>query len=65
MSTVLIIRAAPVNAIVKYKEFDFDNDFAHGTIYRGPPSPALEEAWEKLWNCEMQTPITKGEAEGN
>ena len=28
---------------------DFDNDFGHETVYRGPPTPALETAWEKLW----------------
>lgn len=24
------------------------------TIYRGPPTPQLEKAWEELWFCELK-----------
>ncbi|OCK99890.1 uncharacterized protein K441DRAFT_535822 [Cenococcum geophilum 1.58] len=40
---------SPANAVVEYEDFDFDNDFAHKTKYRGPPTPELERAWEDLW----------------
>jgi hypothetical protein len=45
-------KKAPAHVAVEYKEMDFDNDFVHKTIYRGPPTPALEDAWKKLWKCE-------------
>jgi hypothetical protein len=44
---------APANIAIEYEERDFDNDFAHDTIYRGPPTPALEQAWDKLWRCAL------------
>lgn len=43
---------APLNDVVEYEEVDFVNPFAHQTIYRGPPTPQLEAAWEKLWYCK-------------
>jgi hypothetical protein len=42
---------APANEAVEYVEMDFVNPFAHDTIYRGPPTPELEKAWEELWYC--------------
>ncbi|TVY38938.1 Cyclochlorotine biosynthesis protein [Lachnellula subtilissima] len=35
--------------VVEYKETDFENDFAHQTKYRGPPTQELEDAWSDLW----------------
>ncbi|KAF2445871.1 hypothetical protein P171DRAFT_484526 [Karstenula rhodostoma CBS 690.94] len=40
---------SPANEAVEYLEMEFDNAFAHDTIYRGPPTPDLERAWEDLW----------------
>lgn len=42
---------SPLQHVVEYESYDFDNAFAHQTIYRGPPTPELEEAWSKLWYC--------------
>jgi hypothetical protein len=42
---------APANVAIEYSEFDFDNEFAHETKYRGPPTPALEKEWQGLWKC--------------
>ncbi|KAI0595201.1 hypothetical protein F4775DRAFT_595552 [Biscogniauxia sp. FL1348] len=38
------------NGIIEYYETNFENDFAHQTKYRGPPTEELEEAWYELWN---------------
>ncbi|RAL04921.1 oxidase ustYa family protein [Aspergillus ibericus CBS 121593] len=35
---------------VEFYEGDFDNAFAHPSIYRGPPTPEREYAWDRLWN---------------
>jgi len=40
---------APLLDVVEYEEVDFVNPFAHKTIYRGPPTDELEEAWKELW----------------
>ncbi|KAI0013826.1 hypothetical protein F4779DRAFT_294666 [Xylariaceae sp. FL0662B] len=36
--------------IIEYYDTNFENEFAHETKYRGPPTPEREEAWDKLWN---------------
>lgn len=36
---------------VEFVEYDFHHDFDVQSEYRGPPTPELEAAWEKLWNC--------------
>ncbi|KAF2099796.1 hypothetical protein NA57DRAFT_75301 [Rhizodiscina lignyota] len=36
--------------VVSYYDTEFENEFAHKTKYRGPPTPELEEAWDQLWN---------------
>ncbi|KAI0552373.1 hypothetical protein F4679DRAFT_535407 [Xylaria curta] len=38
------------DAVVEYYDTDFENEFAHKTKYRGPPTPELEQAWDELWN---------------
>lgn len=43
------VSLAPLQDAVEYESYDFDNDFDHQTIYRGPPSSKLEHAWDKLW----------------
>ena len=42
---------APLLDVVEYEDVNFDNDFAHQTEYRGPPTKELEEEWNKLWLC--------------
>ena len=42
---------APLLDVVEYEDVNFDNDFAHQTKYRGPPTKELEEEWSKLWLC--------------
>ena len=42
---------APLLDVVEYEDVNFDNDFAHQTKYRGPPTQELEEEWNKLWLC--------------
>jgi hypothetical protein len=34
---------------IEIYEGDFNNPFAHPSIYRGPPTPEREEAWKQLW----------------
>ncbi|KAI1179334.1 hypothetical protein F4777DRAFT_470745 [Nemania sp. FL0916] len=36
--------------VVEYYETDFENEFAHKTKWRGPPTPELEAAWSQIWN---------------
>ncbi|CAJ2504757.1 Uu.00g121510.m01.CDS01 [Anthostomella pinea] len=36
--------------LVEYYDTNFDNEFAHKTEYRGPPTPDIEVAWNRLWN---------------
>ncbi|KAI1748131.1 hypothetical protein F4782DRAFT_534718 [Xylaria castorea] len=38
------------DGVVEYYDTDFENEFAHKTKYRGPPTPELEQAWDQLWN---------------
>ncbi|KAI1124165.1 hypothetical protein F5Y10DRAFT_37005 [Nemania abortiva] len=38
------------DGVVKYYDTDFENEFAHKTKYRGPPTPELEAAWDQIWN---------------
>ncbi|KAI3324014.1 hypothetical protein HD806DRAFT_535129 [Xylariaceae sp. AK1471] len=38
------------DGIVEYYDTDFENEFAHKTKYRGPPTPELEAAWDQIWN---------------
>ncbi|KAI1193956.1 hypothetical protein F5X97DRAFT_338315 [Nemania serpens] len=38
------------DGVVEYFDTDFDNEFAHKTKYRGPPTPELEAAWDQIWN---------------
>ena len=42
---------APLLDVVQFEDVNFDNDFAHQTKYRGPPTKELEEEWNKLWLC--------------
>ena len=48
---------APANEAVEYETINFDNAFAHQTVYRGPPTPELETAWQELWFCECLTSL--------
>ena len=45
----LIHSAAPLNEAIAYEDLDLVNPFDHQTVYRGPPTPAIEQAWDNLW----------------
>lgn len=51
----LISYAAPAieDGVVEYYDTDFENEFAHKTKYRGPPTPELEAAWDQIWNRKL------------
>lgn len=42
----------PALEAIEYYEVDFDNQFAHRTEYRGPPTEEREQAWLDLWHHE-------------
>lgn len=44
---------APMWDAVEFWEGDLINYFNHSTIYRGPPTPEREKAWDDLWHCEL------------
>lgn len=48
----LMFQTAPAieDGVVEYYDTDFENEFAHKTKYRGPPTPELEAAWDQIWN---------------
>ncbi|WPH00671.1 Hypothetical protein R9X50_00350100 [Acrodontium crateriforme] len=35
---------------IEFWEGDTKNSFNHSTIYRGPPTPEREQAWDELWH---------------
>ncbi|KAH8879266.1 hypothetical protein GQ53DRAFT_855067 [Thozetella sp. PMI_491] len=39
---------SPAFEAIEYVEYDFENSFNSTTIYRGPPTPEREEAWQQL-----------------
>ncbi|KAI1118047.1 hypothetical protein F5Y14DRAFT_400928 [Nemania sp. NC0429] len=41
------------DGVVEYYDTDFENEFAHKTKYRGPPTPELEAAWDQIWNRKL------------
>ncbi|KAK9435462.1 hypothetical protein VB005_10259 [Metarhizium brunneum] len=55
LSIVTDLGAAPAWDGVEFWEGDFENEFPHKTLYRGPPTPEREKAWEDLW---LHTPVT-------
>lgn len=44
---------APMLEAVEYVEKDFSNEFNSTSIYRGPPTPEREAAWDKLTYSEF------------
>ncbi|KAI0530022.1 hypothetical protein GGR58DRAFT_525482 [Xylaria digitata] len=38
------------DGVVEYYDTDFENEFAHKTKFRGPPTPEIEAAWNQIWN---------------
>ncbi|KUI70377.1 hypothetical protein VM1G_06403 [Cytospora mali] len=42
----------PALEAIEYYDTDFDNQFAHRTEYRGPPTKQREQAWLELWHHE-------------
>jgi hypothetical protein len=42
---------APLLEAVEYNTYNFENQFEQPSIYRGPPTPEIEKAWEELWSC--------------
>lgn len=43
--------SAPLASAVEFEEYNFENYFSHKTQYRRPPTPELEMAWARLFNC--------------
>ncbi|OAA58792.1 hypothetical protein ISF_06575 [Cordyceps fumosorosea ARSEF 2679] len=41
---------SPALPSLHFWEGNFDNDFKHESIYRGPPTRELEKAWDDLWH---------------
>jgi hypothetical protein len=39
----------PARHIVRYEELRMQGDFYRPSRYRGPPSPAIDSAWDDLW----------------
>ncbi|KAF2970829.1 hypothetical protein GQX73_g2785 [Xylaria multiplex] len=52
LTLLLISQAAPAieDGVVEYYDTDFENEFAHKTKFRGPPTPEIEAAWNQIWN---------------
>jgi hypothetical protein len=48
---------APALEAIEYEEFNFPNEFDQPSIYRGPPTLELEQAWKDLWFCESSEPL--------
>ncbi|KAI3323785.1 hypothetical protein HD806DRAFT_522347 [Xylariaceae sp. AK1471] len=40
---------SPANEAIEYEMTELENGFAHESVYRGPPTPEREKAWERLW----------------
>jgi hypothetical protein len=55
---ILLAPLMDAEGVVEYEERDFENDFAHQTKYRGPPTQALEDAWHDLWFCRSTFIVT-------
>lgn len=45
---MLISRLAPAFKAVEYYETTFNGDFLAPSVWRGPPSPELDEAWNLI-----------------
>ena len=41
---------SPAFEVMKVEDTQFENGFMEPSIYRGKPTPELEEAWSDLWN---------------
>ncbi|KAL2212808.1 hypothetical protein CC79DRAFT_1318717 [Sarocladium strictum] len=51
---------SPLNEAIDYYEADLENEFDQQTIYRGPPTPELENAWDELWRIDpVAFPVDK------
>lgn len=44
---------APAFEAVEHVDVQFQNGFHEKSIYRGKPTPDLEQAWLDLWNCRL------------
>ncbi|KAJ8120079.1 hypothetical protein ONZ43_g3123 [Nemania bipapillata] len=52
------ITPAIEDGVVEYYDTDFENEFAHKTKYRGPPTPEIEAAWDQIWNLgSVEVPL--------
>jgi hypothetical protein len=56
----LTYRAAPAQEVLEYEIRKFHGGFHSDlSIYQGPPSDELDQAWEDLYNCEKgNIPVT-------
>ncbi|KAJ6782551.1 hypothetical protein PWT90_01379 [Aphanocladium album] len=41
---------SPILSSLKFREENFQNEFTRESVYRGPPSQKLEQAWDDLWH---------------
>ncbi len=48
--TISHVLQAPALEAIEFYETDFDNQFAHRSEYRGPPTVERESAWLDLWH---------------
>lgn len=44
---------SPALESVEYHEEDYSGVFHQPSIYRGHPTPELDEHWRKLWDCKF------------
>ncbi|KXX81085.1 hypothetical protein MMYC01_202794 [Madurella mycetomatis] len=53
-------RLAPAFEAVRYQDVQFQNSFSEKSVYRGKPTPRLEQAWLDLWNFgPMNIPLER------
>ncbi|KAK4455388.1 hypothetical protein QBC34DRAFT_374227 [Podospora aff. communis PSN243] len=51
---------SPAFEAVRYEDVQFQNSFSQKSVYRGKPTPELEQAWLDLWNFgPMNIPFEK------
>lgn len=55
---------APAVEAIEYENIEIENGFSHESPYRGPPTPELEAAWEKLWRCMSEASIRRDTCKG-
>jgi hypothetical protein len=49
---------APITEAVEYEWVTLENNINQPSIYRGRPTPELEQAWGRLWECRFPSPVS-------